>query len=83
MATFCYQCIHVSMEGGEDNWERWKCTAQTLPTSTNYLTGKQDRIRYGQVTTDTYAYCRDVNEGDCDKFHDRKDRKPAPPEDEK
>lgn len=71
--TICKQCRHMLriLDGPRtDVWYNCYCMAETLPEATDPVTGERGYTRendLGTICVDSqpYAYCRDVNKGDC------------------
>lgn len=72
--TICFNCQHFRhKDQSRDVWYNHHCGAMPLPMAADPVTGrtmhyKQNDLGKSYFTEEAFAYCRDVNDGNCKHF---------------
>jgi len=71
ITTICKKCKHKIFEG--EIWYNQFCSANRLPSGIDPVSGKRKHIAINSrgrkyYTNRKYAYCKDINDGQCKSF---------------
>ena len=73
MITICTQCTHYLSTYPDGRWYGQFCTATSLKRGIDPVSGAEKSTRVNDLgmryyTDELYAWCREVNTGNCPKF---------------